>query len=81
MKGSSGLNSSRAGIFYAGSHIALLANNAPKFLENEVRTDDVLAAQHAALKFANQQRTRPRRELAQKMPQPFDGRLAPAILG
>jgi hypothetical protein len=64
------------GIFYAGNHIALLANNAAKFLENEVRADDVLAAQHAALKFADQQRTRPRRELAQKMPQPFDGRLS-----
>ena len=63
------------GIFHAGSHIALLANNAAEFLENEVRADDVFTAQHAALEFADQQRPRPRRELAQKMPQPFDGRL------
>src|SRR5262245_26928131 len=63
------------GIFYAGSHIALVANNAAEFLQNEVRTDDVFATQHAALEFADQQRTRPRRELAQEMPQPFDGRL------
>jgi hypothetical protein len=62
-------------IFYAGSYIALLANNAAEFLENEVRADDVVTAQHAAFELADQQRTRPRRELAQKMPQPFDGRL------
>jgi len=63
------------GIFYAGSHIALLANNAAEFLENEVRANDVFTAQHATFEFADQQRSRPRRELAQKMPQPFDGRL------
>src|SRR6478609_11858889 len=63
------------GIFYAGSYITLLANNAAEFLENEVRANDGFAAQHAALEFADQQRTRPWRELAQKMPQPFDGRL------
>ena len=32
------------------------------------------ATQHAALKFADQQRSRSRRELAQKFPQSFDGR-------
>lgn len=47
------------GIFYAGSYIALLANNAAEFLENEVRADDVFTAQHAAFEFADQQRTRP----------------------
>ncbi|HEX5516446.1 MAG TPA: hypothetical protein VFX32_02510 [Pseudolabrys sp.] len=63
------------GIFYAGSHIALFADNAAEFLENEVRADDLFTAQQAAFEFADQQRTRPRRELAQKMPQSFDGRL------
>jgi len=63
------------GVFYAGSHITLLANNAAEFLENEVRANDVFTAEHAAFEFADQQRTRPWRELAQKMPQPFDGRL------
>src|SRR6185369_6294918 len=54
------------GIFYAGSHIALFADNPAEFLENEVRADDLFAAQQAAFEFADQQRTRPRRELAQK---------------
>src|SRR6185437_8828289 len=62
-------------VFYAGRYIALLAHNAAEFLENEIRANDVFAAQDTALEFANQQRTRPGRELAQKMPQPFDGRL------
>src|SRR5262245_7513633 len=63
------------GIFYAWSRFTLLAHNSAELLEYEVSTDDVLPTQHAALEFADQQRTRSRRELAQKMPQPFDGRL------
>jgi hypothetical protein len=63
------------GIFYAWSRVTLFAHNTAKLVENEVSTDDVFPTQHAALEFADQQRTRSRRELAQKMPQPFDGRL------
>jgi hypothetical protein len=63
------------GIFCAWSRVALFAHNTAKLVENEVSTDDVFPTQHAALEFADQQRTRSRRELAQKMPQPFDGRL------
>src|SRR4026209_1446058 len=63
------------GIFYAGSYITLLAINAPEFLENEVRANDGLGAQHEALAVAEQEPTRPWRDVAQKIPQPLDGRL------
>jgi hypothetical protein len=64
-----------SGIFYAWGRVTLLAHNTAEFLENEVSADDVFPTQHAALEFADQQRTRSGRELAQEMSQPFDGRL------
>ena len=54
--------------------VSLLAHDAPQFLQDQIAAGDGVAAQHAALKFANQQRSRSRRELAQKFPQSFDGR-------
>jgi hypothetical protein len=45
-------------------------------MKDKVGTDDLFPAQHAALKLADEQRTRSWRQLAQKMPQPLDGRLA-----
>ena len=69
------------GIFYAGSYITLLANNAAEFLENEVRADDVFTAQHAAFEFANQQRTRPGESSRRKCRSRSTVVSAPAILG
>ena len=56
------------------SAVALLAHDASQFLQNQIGAGNFFAAQHAAFELADQQRTRSWRKLAQKLPQPFDGR-------
>ena len=63
-----------SGFIETSGTVSLLAHDAPQFLQDQIAASDVFAAQHAALKFADQQRTRSRRKLAQKFPQSFDGR-------
>jgi len=63
-----------SGFIEARTAVSLLAHDAPQFLQDQISASDVFAAQHAALEFADQQRTRSRRKLAQKFPQSFDGR-------
>src|SRR5262252_7418217 len=65
-----------SGFVETRSAIPLLAHDAPQLLQDQITAGDTFAAQHAALEFADQQRTRFRRKLAQKFPQSLDGRFA-----
>ena len=69
------------GIFDRSGAIALLANDAPQFLQHQIGASNSFTTQQTAFEFADQQRTRFWRKLAQKLPQPFDGRFSAAILG
>jgi hypothetical protein len=62
------------GIFDAESAVTLLAQDSSQFLQNQIGASNFFATQHAAFELAGQQRTSSWRKLAQKLPQPFDGR-------
>src|SRR5690242_17862969 len=64
------------GILDADRAIPLLTHDATQLLEHKVGAGSVFAAQDAAFKLADQQRTRSWRKFAQKSPQPLDGRFA-----
>ena len=66
------LEEQAGGIADARDALALLAHDVAQFLQNEIVAGDIVAAQQRAFEFADQQRTRRRRELAQVLPQPFD---------
>ena len=69
--GSSGLKNRRAELPMRGAPSRCSRTMLAQFLQNEIGAG-VVAAQQAAFEFADQQRTRLRRELAQVLPQPFD---------
>jgi hypothetical protein len=62
------------GIVYAKSTVTLLAQDTSQFLQDQIGARDFLAAEHASLEFADQQRTSSGRKFAQELPQPLDGR-------